>query len=329
MVTFHTTRDNSHREGYQMADKKKKLLGRRLRDISNISPTKITTLPVSQTASHQRPQKLARVICITSGKGGTGKSILTSNLANCFAKAGQKVVILDADMGLANIHLLLGIAPRYDISDILNGNRTVHEVILKTTFGFSFIPGGSGLTELANLTKYQVDRLAIAFAELESEADLLLIDTPAGIAPQTMRLLHAANEIIVITTPEITAITDAYAAIKVTFRENPHALIGLAVNRVRNRSEAQSVFTHLNMIVRKYLNKTIMYFGYILEDRTISESIAARQPVTLLNPNAKASRCISAIVARITSTGKNNRDKLKLTTGAFFTRIQNNLRAMN
>ncbi len=306
---------------------KKRRLGRRLQDISTISPMKIATPSVPRTAAPETPQKLARVICITSGKGGTGKSILTSNLANCFAKIGQKVVILDADMGLANIHLLLGIAPKYDISDILNGKRAIHEVIAKTTFGFSFIPGGSGLVELANLNEYQIDLLATAFTELENEADLLLIDTPAGIAPQTMTFLHAANEIVTITTPEITAVTDAYAIIKATFRDNPHAVIGLVVNRAYNRVEAKSVFTRLNMIIRKYLNKTIIDFGYILEDRTISESIAARQPVTLLNPNANASRCINEIVARITSIGKNHGDKLKLTTGAFFTRMQNNLKA--
>ena len=308
--------------------KRKKTLGRRLQDISKISLAKVTTQSVSQTTQPKVPQKLARVICVTSGKGGTGKSILTSNLATCFAKAGQKVVVLDSDMGLANIHLLLGIAPEYDISNILNGERTVHGVMVKTTFGFSFIPGGSGITELANLTDYQVDLLANAFTELETEVDLLLIDTSAGIAPQTMRLLQAANEIVLVTTPEVTAVTDAYAVIKVTFRENPRTLIGLIVNRSQNSSEAKSVFTHLNSVSNKFLNKSIVNYGYVLEDRAVSKSIASRQPVTLLNPNSKASRCIAAIAARIISVGEDNKDKLKLTTGAFFARIQENLKAM-
>jgi len=328
ILSSNKTSDKKRKTLNKTADKKKKTLGRRLQDISKISPAKVTTPSVLQTNSQKAPQKLARVICVTSGKGGTGKSILTSNLAYCLAKAGQKVVVLDSDMGLANIHLLLGIAPEYDISNILNGEKTVHEVIVKTTFGFSFIPGGSGITELANLTDYQVDLLANAFTELESEADLLLIDTSAGIAPQTMRLLQAANEIVLVTTPEVTAITDAYAVIKVTFRENPHTLIGLVVNRARNLSEAKSVFTHLNTVSSKFLSKSIVNYGYVLEDKAVSESVAARQPVTLLKPKANASHCIAAIADRIISAGKVHKDRLKLTTGAFFARIQDNLKSM-
>lgn len=230
-------------------------------------------------------------------------------------------------MGLANIHLLLGINPKYNVFNIINDNRQINEVMIKTKFGFSIIPGGSGLTALANLNDYQIDLLATAFTELENSANLLLIDTPAGITPQTVRLLQAAKEIIVVTTPEITAITDAYAVIKVTFRDNPHALIGLIVNRTHSKSEAKSIFTRLNTIIKEYLNKTIVYYGCILEDQEVNKSITRRKPVTLLDPDAKSSRCISEITNRITYTGNTHKDKLKLTTGAFFERLQNNLRA--
>lgn len=320
--------------------KKRRSLGRGLSDISKLTPldaTKIsksdpqsvvqtdTSSPNPQSEETSQENKLSRVICITSGKGGTGKSIVTSNLACSFAKAGQKVAILDADMGLANIHLLLGVNPKYNITNIINGDLTAHEVVAATKFGFGIIPGGSGLTELVNLNDYQLDLLATAFMELENEANMLLIDTPAGIAPQTMRFLHTANEITVVTTPEITAVTDAYAAIKVTFRENPNAMISLVVNRTRSKVEANAVFKRLNTIVHKYLNKTIIDYGYILDDRAVNKSITARQPIILLDPTAKASRCIKAIAGKITNTGDAHKDRLNLTAGAFFNRLQENI----
>ena len=252
----------------EIAKKAKRTLGRGLQDLSKISPTEvaqtIAATPAVQTVSAlDREQTFARVICVTSGKGGTGKSIFSSNLATHFAQLGQKVIILDADLGLSNIHLLFGLAPTYNVSDLLNRKESLKNVMMRTPFGPRLISGGSGLTELANLSDHHIEQLTLAFADLEKEADLLLIDTPASIVAQTMMFLYAANEIIVVTTPEITAIADAYATIKVIVQQNHPALIALVINRVRSKKEGEMVFSRLNKACQQFLNKELVNYGHI------------------------------------------------------------------
>jgi len=264
----------------------------------------------------------ARVICIASGKGGTGKSVMASNIGCHFARMGQRVVVLDADMGLGNIHLLLNVQPQYNILDLLQGQTDMEGIIMDTPFGLQLISGGSGLMELADLSRHEVETLANLFVELEQIADLLLIDTAAGISPQTMMFLHAANEIIIVVTPEITAIMDAYATIKSTVQFNRSALIGLVVNQVKSKREGEAVFAHLNQICDRYLKKKLINYGLVNKDTSVNKAIAQRQPVRILFPESRFSRCISRVANRMMLVGEKYGDRLTLSTGSFFSRLQ-------
>jgi len=201
---------------------------------------------------------LSRVITITSGKGGVGKSNLAINLAISLSRLGKKVIVLDADFGLANIEVMLGIRPQYNLSDLMFRGRSLSEIITKGPENVGFISGGSGIREMTSLTREQLINLSARLSELDRQADVVIIDTGAGISENVMEFVMSSAEVFLIATPEPTSITDAYALLK-TLNHQPeftreHCHIKLIANKVNNEKNGKELFEKLSVVADKFLN---------------------------------------------------------------------------
>jgi flagellar biosynthesis protein FlhG len=268
-------------------------LGRNLADLTGLarmSPAAISSAAdapavVPAEAPSARNGR-ARILCITSGKGGTGKSVLTSNLSTDLARRGKKVLAVDADLGLANLHLLMGVNPRRNLYHCLSANLSFREISERTTAGVCLVPGPSGVAELADLSARDLAFLIGELGRVGSSFDLVLVDTAAGIARMTTAFLYAAREVIVVTTPDLTAMTDAYATIKTTLRHNPSALTSVVVNRAPSARQGWEVFQTLDGIAGKFLGRRLCYLGYLPDDDTVRRSVAAKVPAVLLEPES-------------------------------------------
>lgn len=234
---------------------------------------------------------MAKIITITSGKGGVGKSNTVINIALSLQNLGKKVIILDADLGLANIEVLLGIIPDYNLSNVLSGQKNILEVIEQNEDGISFISGGSGIRELMFLTKEQIKHFANSISELEKIVDFILIDTSAGITEAVLSFCKLAHEVIFITTPEPTSITDAYALIK-TFQgqySEDLPLFKLLINKSETANEAQQVYAKLSSVCRHFLNIHIQYMGFIPFDYNVMKAAKLQKPISKCFPKSSAS----------------------------------------
>ncbi len=240
----------------------------------------------------------SRIITVTSGKGGVGKTSLSTNLAIALSQMGKEVILMDADLGLANVNVMLGIIPKYNLYNVIKGQKTIKDIITDTTIGIKIIAGASGFSQLADLTH---DEKTVFIKELEKLdfADIIIIDTGAGISDNVLSFVLAANEIIVVTTPEPTAITDAYGIIKSIASKNIDANIKLIINRVQNYLEASKVADRVINIAGQFLNISIDYLGYIQEDSTVSKAVVSQQPFIHVSPKSKASNCIRNISLRL------------------------------
>ena len=241
----------------------------------------------------------ARVLAVTSGKGGVGKTNFSTSLALTLAQQGQRVIVLDADLGLANLHVVLGVTPRYHLEHVLQGERTLEETLFPGPCGIQIIGGASGLSELANLDGRQRDYFIESLQTLDTLADVIIIDTGAGLSHTVMAFLGAAEEILVVTTPEPTAITDAYATIKVVTGENPEAKLRLIVNMAQSVEEAQAVANRLNRIAQQFLHIGLDFAGSIPLDPAVRAAVRAQKPFVLLSPNSPASRSIVEIARHL------------------------------
>ncbi|MCT4618632.1 MAG: MinD/ParA family protein [Marinisporobacter sp.] len=241
----------------------------------------------------------ARVITITSGKGGVGKSNFTINLALALSKLGYKVTILDADLGCANIDVILGIIPKYTLVHVMRREKTLEEVIAEGPKGIRLISGGSGLKELTALTEEQINDLMSNLRNLGKNTDFILIDTGAGINNSVLSFIEAASEIILVTTPEPTSITDAYAVLKNTILDDDEKIVRVLVNRVENNEEGLEIFNKLNMASQKFLNMTLQRLGYLYDDHLVSKSVKLQKPFLLSYPNSLVSKGIETIASRL------------------------------
>jgi len=241
----------------------------------------------------------ARTIAITSGKGGVGKTNVAVCLAISLAERGKKVILLDADLGLANVDILLGVNPPCNLSDVIDGAKTVREVILPAPGGISIVPGASGITRIANLPDSQRHLLLEKFYEIESLADHIIIDTAAGVSRNVINIASPADDIIVIATPEPTSITDAYAAIKMISGEPAHGRIHLLLNMVKGHDEAQIISSRIASVCSQFLGMHLMKLGFILYDEKVPHSVMKRRPVLLEYPRSGASQCIRNIGRRL------------------------------
>ncbi len=245
----------------------------------------------------------ARVIAVTSGKGGVGKTSLSVNLAIEMSKRGKKVVIFDADFGLANVEVMLGIRPKYNLLDIFKNKKSIEEIITKGPNGIGFISSGSGVLELATMDHDNIRVLINQMSKLDKLYDVVIIDTGAGITDSVMEFVMVSPEILLVVTPEPTSITDAYSLLKVLRRKddfNPmYKTINVVSNRVSRTDEGREIYEKMNTVSSKFLNTRLQYLGEIYQDRNASLAIIEQKPVCLSYPLSQAARGISGIADRL------------------------------
>jgi flagellar biosynthesis protein FlhG len=267
-----------------------------------------------------------RIIAISSGKGGVGKSTLTVNLAISLSKEGKRVLVLDGDLGLANVNVILGIIPKFTLYHVIKGHKTLQDIILHTTEGIDLIPGASGYTQLADLDTVSRDNLIKSFSELENY-DFIFIDTGAGINSNVINLVLASDEVIVITTPEPTSITDSYGLIKSLTHRNRNYKIGVLINKAKDDLEGRKVAKRVIEISDKFLGVRPKEIGILYKDEEVEKSIQAQKPFVITAPRSRAAECVQRITQKIinenttTENGSSDENKLSNYFKKFF---QNN-----
>jgi flagellar biosynthesis protein FlhG len=240
-----------------------------------------------------------KIIAVTSGKGGVGKTNVVANLSVCLSELGKKVVVLDADFGLANLDVLLGLTPRYHLGHVLFGNKTLTEIMVQGPQGIQIIPASSGLQRMSELTLAQRNHLIESFTDLDSETDYFIIDTAAGISRNVIHFLLSAQEVIVVSAPEPTAIVDAYAVIKIILAEDPKKQIQVLINSVDRAEDAQEVFCQINSVVKRFLNREVEYLGHVEKDTHVPQAVRSQMLVAHRFPNSSASRSFRNLARRM------------------------------
>jgi len=252
------------------------------------------SLSVSPLASSDRARsnRIARAIAISSGKGGVGKTNLAVNLAIAYAGRGQRVVLLDADLGLANADVLCGITPRATLEDVVSSERSLEDVMVTAPGGFRLVPGASGVSRLADMGQTQRRNVLDELLELERTTDVLIVDTGAGIGANSMAFAAAAHMILVACTPEPTSIADAYGAIKTLVARGCRDGIHLVVNMAMSDEEARAVHARIDRVARAFLSTPIKYAGAIPMDPLVPSAVRRRMPVSVASPDAPASKAM-------------------------------------
>jgi flagellar biosynthesis protein FlhG len=241
----------------------------------------------------------ARVIAVTSGKGGVGKTNIVANLGYAFSRLGQKVLILDADLGLGNLDVLLGIAPKYNLSHVITGEKSISEIIVEGPGHMLILPASSGIQELTQLTQSQKIQILKELDKMIDSVDIFLIDTAAGISSNVMDFNVTAHEIIVVVSPEPTSITDAYALMKVLSLKYAEKCCKVIVNQAGTSQQGREVFRQLNLVAERFLDMTIDYLGSVLFDANITKGVKNQKLVSDLYPDARASKCFSDLARKI------------------------------
>lgn len=241
----------------------------------------------------------AITIAVTSGKGGVGKSNIAVNLAIRLTQLGRRVVLMDADLGTANADVLCDLQPTGTIAHVAAGRRTLAETLMEAPGGFRLIPGASGLAQIAAMSEFERARLLQMVQEIEAEADLILIDTGAGVGPNVLSFAAGADEMLVVTTPEPTAITDAYAMIKTVCRQRGSANARVVVNMARDAAEGRAVFERINAVSRKFLDLELRYAGHVVADARVGQAVRKRRPFVLDSPGCDAAACIGQLAHRL------------------------------
>jgi len=246
-----------------------------------------------------RPESYARVIAVTSGKGGVGKTTFVVNFAISLALKKKKVAIFDADLGLANVHILMGVKPQFNLSHLIQDGFPLEDVITTGPLGIQILSGGQGVRELANLKEEERRSLLRQIDKLERSVEYLIVDTGAGISENVLRFASFADEIVVVTTPNVAAAADAYSIIKILLGMEPNAKIGLITNEVASMYHSKNVFNRINVAVEKYLNYSLGDLGYIVTDEYIKAANQLRKPLLLSYPTAPAAICVKSITETI------------------------------
>lgn len=245
---------------------------------------------------------VATVITVTSGKGGVGKSNMSVNLAIQLQNLGKRVIILDADFGLANVEVMFGIRPVYSLADLMFKNKELKDIICPGPRGIGVISGGSGIQEMANLTKYQIGNLTSKLYELDELADVIIIDTGAGISDAVLEFVTHSTEVILVATPEPTSITDAYALLKSVnkrddFDKTKH--IQMITNRVGTAKEGKELFAKLDVVVKRFLDVEIDFLSAVPQDSNVSKAVMRQVPFSIAYPNTQAAIAVQAIANKL------------------------------
>ncbi|MCA9772199.1 MAG: MinD/ParA family protein [Myxococcales bacterium] len=260
-------------------------------------------VPPLQARIPAKVDRGARVIAVTSGKGGVGKTNFVANVALTLAKLGERVLVLDADLGLANIDVVLGMSPRWTLEHVLSGKRDLAGVVTEGPGGIRVLPAARGRQELTSLNEGERLHLLAAMDHFEEEFDTLLVDTGAGIASNVCFFASAAQEIIVIVTPEPTSLTDAYALMKVLHQRYGEDDFRLVVNGVADERSALAVYDHLTRVVERFMNFSMHYMGYIVRDPRVTDAVCRQQPVVEAFPSSEAARCFARLADELHRSG--------------------------
>lgn len=255
-----------------------------------------------QNYGKDQPERMARLVTITSGKGGVGKSNFSVNLAVQLSMAGKRVLIFDADFGLANVEVMFGAIPKYNLSDFIYRGKSIRDIITPGPLGIGFISGGSGIIGLNNLDREQIGHLVRAVDELNSLADFIIIDTGAGVSDQVLEFVVASPEVILVSTPDPSSLTDSYSLLKALYRHPDFiaesASIHVVSNRVTSEAEGQAVYHKLNSVVSQFLNGELGYLGPIPQDAALEKAVRQQKPVSILTPNSKSAKAFQVLSDR-------------------------------
>lgn len=245
----------------------------------------------------------ARVITITSGKGGVGKSNTSVNLAVWLSRLGKRVIIFDADFGLANVEVMFGVIPKYTLADVIYENQTIKSIISNGPLGIDFISAGSSVVGLNNLNHKQIHFIVSAINELNSMYDFIIIDTGAGVSEQVMEFVAASNEIVLVTTPEPTSITDSYSLLKALYKrpdfDPSKVCIRVISNRAASKEDGSIVFNKINSVVMQFLNGSLEYLGYVPSDAMVEKAVRQQKILSIYDPTSKAARSFEEIAKRL------------------------------
>lgn len=252
---------------------------------------------------NQKPVSRARVITVTSGKGGVGKSNVTVNMAVQLSKLGKSVIIFDADFGLANVEVMFGAIPKYNVSDLIYQGKGIKDIITPGPMDIGFVSGGSGILGINNLSKDQIDYLVHCLGELDEMADIILVDTGAGIADSVLEFVLASPEVLLVSTLDPSSLTDAYSLLKVLYR-NPNFLkngtkVDIIANRVNSEAEGRMVYDKLNVVVSQFLKGEINYLGMVPQDTLLERAVRQQKPVSLNTPNAKSAKAFEVLASNL------------------------------
>lgn len=246
-----------------------------------------------------KPQKPIRVISVASGKGGVGKTNVSVNLGTALTRLGNRVLLMDADMGLANVDIMLGLQTKYNLSHVLDGQKTLREVIVEAPGGLKIIPAASGVRRMAQLNPMENAGIINAFSELADDIDVLIIDTAAGIADSVVSFCRASQEVIVVVTDEPASITDAYALIKVLSRDYGVTKFRLLANMVGTKQEGRMLYQKMSAVTEKFLSISLDYLGVVPYDRALKQAVQRQKPVTILSPNSQAAEAFYGMAQEI------------------------------
>jgi len=259
--------------------------------------------PVEKREDQPERGKKTRIIAVASGKGGVGKTNLSVNMAIAYAKIGKKVIVMDADLGLANVNVMLNMIPKFNLYHVIRKQKTMREIILDTDYGIQIVAGASGFSKIANLSDEERQSFISELYTLSS-ADIIIIDTAAGVSANVLGFVAAADDAIIVTTPEPTAITDAYGIIKIIATEIDNLNIGLklVVNRVKTVTEGRRVAERIINISGQFLNLKVEYLGCIYDDPIVPASVLRQKPFITQDPKSKAAISVAHLVSRIEKT---------------------------
>ncbi|MEL1134277.1 MinD/ParA family protein [Desulfitobacterium sp. THU1] len=240
-----------------------------------------------------------RVLAVTSGKGGVGKTNFSVNLGLALIDLGYRVILLDGDLGLANLDIACGVTPRYTLEHLLSGEKEIEEILISGPKGIGILPGGSGVQDLANIERERLEEVVRNLGRLEGLADIIIIDTGAGLGHTVLNFLKAADDIILITTPEPTALTDAYGLLKALQQVRSNFSVNVVVNRVQKESDAKDTYERLESASYRFLNISLTLLGWVYEDAAVGKSVMRQEPVSISYPQSSASQCIQWIASSV------------------------------
>lgn len=274
--------------------------------------------------ANQINRPLARVLAVTSGKGGVGKSNTAINLAIQFRKMEKRVIILDADFGLANIEIMFGAVPKYNLYDLIYQGKSIRDIITWGPMDVGFISGGSGIAGMSNLNREYLNYIIQNLSELDTLTDVIIVDTGAGISDAVLEFLVSSGEILLVTTPEPTSITDSYSLLKALNRHSRFKMdntqVKVIANRVEDEAEGTDLFLKLNAVVTKYLKIPIVYLGSVPRDEQLSKAVMQQSPISMQNPNAKSAKAYEEIAMKLMDK-EVSRSVPKRGMAAFFSHI--------